>query len=59
MKYHRDRLLCLSLEENWWLACVLEVCSDTKVVFLHPHVPSNLFKYPETQNIHTIPVDTF
>ena len=39
---------------------MLEVCSDTKEVkltFLHPHIPSNLFKYPETQNIHTIPMD--
>ena len=47
-------------EENWWLACVLEVCSDTKEVkltFLHPHGPSNSFKYPEPQNIHTIPLD--
>ena len=37
-------------EENWWLACVLEVCSDNKEVkltFLHPHGPSNSFKYPE------------
>ena len=49
-----------SHEENWWLACVLEVCSDTKKVkltFLHPHGPSNSFKYPEPQNIHTIPMD--
>ena len=47
-------------EENWWLACVLEVCSDNKEVkltFLHPHSPSNSFKYPEPQNIHTIPMD--
>ena len=39
---------------------MLEVCSDTKEVkltFLHPHIPSNLFKYPETQNIHIIPMD--
>ena len=47
-------------EENWWLACALEVCSDTKemkLTFLHPHGPSNSFKYPEPQNIHTIPMD--
>ena len=47
-------------EENWWLACVLEVCSDTKEVkltFLHPHGPSNSFKYPEPQNFHIIPMD--
>ena len=45
-------------EENWWLACVLEVCSDNKEVkltFLHPHGPSNSFKYPEPQNILNIP----
>ena len=39
---------------------MLEVCSDTKEVkltFLHPHGPSNLFKYPEPQNIHAIPMD--
>ena len=47
-------------EENWWLACVLVVCSDTKEVkltFLHLHGPSNSFKYPEPRNIHTIPMD--
>ena len=46
-------------EENWWLACVLEVCSDTKEVkltFLHPHDPLNSFKYPEPQHIHTVPM---
>ena len=45
-------------EENWWLACVLEVCSDNKEVkltFLHPRGPSNSFKYPEPQNI--LPTD--
>ena len=39
---------------------MLEVCSDTKEVkltFLHPHGPSNSFKYPEPQNIHTITMD--
>ena len=39
---------------------MLEVCSDTKEVnltFLHPHSPSNSFKYPEPHNIHTIPMD--
>ena len=49
-----------SYDGNWWLACVLEVCSDTKEVnltFLHPHSPSNSFKYPEPHNIHTIPMD--
>ena len=31
-------------EEKWWLACVLEVCSEKKEVkltLLHPHGPSN------------------
>ena len=39
---------------------MLEVCSDTKEVkltFLYPHGPSNSFKYPEPQNIHTTPMD--
>ena len=47
-------------EGNWWFACVLKVCCDTNKVqltFLHPHGPSNSFKYPEPQNIHTIPMD--
>ena len=47
-------------EENWWLACVLEVCSDTnevKLTFLHPHDPSNSFKYPEPQSVHSVPMD--
>ena len=47
-------------EENWWLACVLEVCSDTnkvKLTFLHPHGPSHSFKYPEPQSVHSIPMD--
>ena len=38
---------------------MLQVCSDTKEVlkFLYPHGPSNSFKYPDPQNIHTIPMD--
>ena len=47
-------------EENWWLACVLEVCSankEVKLMFLHLHGPSSSFKYPEPQNIHNIPMD--
>ena len=47
-------------EEDLWLACGLEVCSDPKEMkrtFLHPHGPSNWFKYPEPQNINTIPMD--
>ena len=49
-----------SCDGNWWLACVLEVCSDTKEVkltFLHPHGPANSFKYPTPHNIRTIPMD--
>ena len=52
--------MALSGEENQWLVYVLEVFSDTKelkLTFLHPHSPSNSFKYPEPQNIHTIPMD--
>ena len=44
-------------EENWWLACGLEVCNankEVKLTFLHPHGPSSSFKYPEPQNIHNI-----
>jgi len=47
-------------EENWWLPCVLEVCSVTKEVkltFLHLDGTSNSFKYTEPQNMHTIPMD--
>ena len=35
---------CL-LEENWWLACVLEVIEGSlvKLTFLHPHGPSSFF----------------
>ena len=37
---------------------MIEVCSDTskgvKLTFLLPLDPSNSFKYPESQNIHTI-----
>ena len=39
---------------------MLEVCSNTKevkVMFLHPHGSSNSFKYPEPQNIYSIPMD--
>ena len=47
-------------EENWWLACVLEVCSankEVKLTFLHPHGPLSSFKYPEPQSIYNIPMD--
>ena len=45
---------------NWWLACVLEVVqedSQVKLTFLHPHGPSTSFKYPEIQDIRTVPID--
>ena len=45
---------------NWWLACVLGINqeeSQVKLTFLHPHGPSNSFKYPEIQDIRTIPTD--
>ena len=38
---------CLN-DENWWLACVLEIIHEeslVKLTFLHPHGPSNLFKF--------------
>ncbi len=44
---------------QWWLACVLQVHvenSRVKLTFLHPHGPSNSFKYPAVQDIHTVPV---
>ena len=47
-------------EENWWLACVLEVCSankEVKLTFLHPHGPLSSFKYPQPQSIYNIPMD--
>ena len=45
---------------NWWLACVLEVIQEdslVKLTFLHPHGPCSSFKYPQIQDIHTIPID--
>ena len=39
---------------------MLQVCSDTeevKLTFLYSHGPSNSFKYPDPQNIHTISMD--
>ncbi len=44
---------------QWWLACVLQMHvenSRVKLTFLHPHGPSNSFKYPAVQDIHTVPV---
>ena len=48
-------------DENCWLACVLGVCSDTnqvKLTFMHPHGPSNSFKYPDPHDINTIPKES-
>ena len=48
-------------DDNWWLACVLRVCSDTnqlKLTFMHPHGPSNSFKYPGPHDINTIPMES-
>ena len=45
---------------NWWLACVLGISQEesrVKLTFLHPHGPSNSIKYPEIQDICTIPTD--
>ena len=47
-------------DENWWLACVLGVCSDTnqvKLTFMHPHGPSNSL-YTQTLTINTIPMES-
>ena len=49
-------ITCLC-DGNWWLACVLGINqeeSQVKLTFLHPHGPS---KYPEIQDIRTIPTD--
>ena len=48
-------------DKNWWLACVLGVCSDTnqvKLTFMHPHGPSNSFKYPDPHDISTISMES-
>lgn len=48
---------CLS-DGQWWLACVVQVHvenSRVKLTYLHPHGPSNSFKYPAVQDIHTVP----
>ena len=46
---------------KWWLACVFEIIqedSQVKLTFLHPHGPSNPYKCPGTQDIHTVPIDS-
>lgn len=47
-------------DRNWWLACVLEVIQEdslVKLTFLHPRGPSSSFKYPQTEDIRTLPID--
>jgi len=47
-------------DEEWWVACVLQVFEDSeqvRVSFLHPHGPSLSFKYPARPDILTIPVE--
>ena len=47
-------------DEEWWVACVLQVSEDSEQVcvsFLHPHGPSRSFKYPARPDILTIPVE--
>ena len=46
-------------DENWWLACVLEVTHEVKLTFLHPPGPSSSFRYPQSQDIRTIPIENF
>ena len=46
-------------DRNWWLACVLEVIQEdslVKLTLLHPHGPNRSFKYPEIQDIRTVPI---
>ena len=52
-------VMCLC-DGSWWLACVLGINQEesrVKLTFLHPHGPSNSFKYPEIQDIRTIATD--
>ncbi len=46
-------------DEKWWIACVLQVDADhdeVTVNFLHPHGPSRSFRYPQVQDILSIPM---
>ena len=36
---------------------VIQEDSVVKLTFLHPHGPSSSFKYPEIQDIRTVPMD--
>ena len=47
------------LDNMWWLACVLEKDIDNaeiKLSFLHPHGPSQSFKYPASPDINVMPI---
>ena len=39
---------------KWWLGCVIEIFQEedsAKLTLLHPHGPSNTFKYPASPDI--------
>ena len=38
------------------LKSAVNYTKEVNLTFLHPHGPSNSFKYPELHNIHTIPM---
>lgn len=46
-------------DEQWWVACVLQLNDNetVKVAMLHPHGPSNSFKYPSKQLIYTLHIN--
>ena len=47
---------------QWWLACVLQVHvenSRVKLTFLHPHGPSNSFKYPAVRTYTLYQLNTY
>ena len=49
---------CISLDKCW-LACVIRTIQDdscVRLTFLHPHGPSNSFKYPVSEDVQTIPL---
>ena len=37
--------------------CVLEVTHEVRLTFLHHSGPSNSFKYPQAQDICTVPIE--
>ena len=49
----------LYCDEDWWVACVVQVHADTselRLSFLHPHGPSHSFRCPYVQDILSIPM---